>query len=145
MTFVVKTAIKHNSRVYRKWVNRGKNPLDHDKIRNSTNKLIKEAKLTYYTNLENKPSDPKLGHKHFWTRKLSTMISLSLILNKMLIYLTNSLQTNELYTIMAVFYRGSLSKDALLSHVPVTRDQIISIINNLSPNKAHGYDGISVS
>ena len=54
MTPSVKTAIKRNSRVYRKWVNRGKNPLDHDKVRevrNSTNKLIKEAKLTYHTNL----------------------------------------------------------------------------------------------
>ena len=70
MTPVVKTAIKRNSRVYRKWVNRGKNPLDHDKVRevrNSTNKLIKEAKLAYYTNLGDKLSDPKLGHKHFWT------------------------------------------------------------------------------
>ena len=34
---------------------------------------------------------------------------------------------------------------ALLSHVSVTKEQIINIINNLSSNKAHGYDGISVS
>ena len=35
--------------------------------------------------------------------------------------------------------------DALLSHVVVTKDQIINIINKFSANKAHGYDGISVS
>ena len=34
---------------------------------------------------------------------------------------------------------------ASLSHVSVTKEQIINIINNLSSNKAHGYDGISVS
>ena len=70
ITPVVKTAIKRNSRVYRKWVNRGKNLHGHDKIRevrNSTDTLIKEAKLAYYTNLGNKLSDPAIGHKHFWT------------------------------------------------------------------------------
>ena len=35
--------------------------------------------------------------------------------------------------------------DALLSHVSVTKEQIINIINRFSVNKAHGYDGISVS
>ena len=66
----VNTAIKRNSRVYRKWVNRGRNPCDHNKVReiqNATNKLIKEAKLAYYTNLGYKLSDPKTGQKHFWT------------------------------------------------------------------------------
>ena len=70
ITPVVKTAIKRNSRVYRKWVNRGKNTRGHDKVsevRNLTNKLIKEAKLAYYNNLKNNISEPKLGHKHFWT------------------------------------------------------------------------------
>ena len=36
-------------------------------MRNSTNKLIKEAKLAYYTNLGNQLSDPKIGQKHFLT------------------------------------------------------------------------------
>ena len=35
--------------------------------------------------------------------------------------------------------------DASLSYVSVTTDYIINIINSLSSNKAHGYDGISVS
>ena len=68
MTPKVKTAIKRNSRVYRNWVKRGRNPHDHDNVRhdddhdnvgdgrNSTNKFIK-AKLslhiilTWVTNL----------------------------------------------------------------------------------------------
>ena len=42
----VKTAIRRNSRVYRKWVNRGRDPRDHDKVRevrNSVNRLIKRS------------------------------------------------------------------------------------------------------
>ena len=57
----VKTSINRNSRVNRKWVNTGRNPNDEVKVRhacNSTNKLIKEAKLAYYTNLANKLSNP---------------------------------------------------------------------------------------
>ena len=46
----VKTVIKNNSRVYRKWVNRGQNlPVQREvwKVRNATNKLIKEAASVY--------------------------------------------------------------------------------------------------
>ena len=70
ITSKVKTAVKRNSRVYRKWVKRGKITNDYDnvrEVRNSTNKLIKEAKFAYYTKLGIKLSDPEIGHKHFWT------------------------------------------------------------------------------
>ena len=46
----VKTDIKHNSRVYRKWANRGRNPQDHDnvrKVQNEANNLNKEAELAF--------------------------------------------------------------------------------------------------
>ena len=124
----LKTAIKRNSRVYRKWVNRGRNPLDHDhvrKVQNDTNKLIKKAKLEYFSHLGSKLSDPKTGQKQFWTsykkianKKLNTNISpivkdgemecIFLILMKKLESLTISLLINVLLTIMAVSYRGLL-------------------------------------
>ena len=66
----VKSAIKRNSRVYRKWVDRGSNPHDRDhvrKVQNDTNKLIKETKLSYYFHLGNQLSDPSIGQKKFWT------------------------------------------------------------------------------
>ena len=121
-TSEVKTAIKRNSRVYRKWVTRGKNPNDRDKVRqvrNSTNKLIKEAKVAYYTNLGNKLSDLLTGQKHFWTaykkitnKKMNSNIPPIIddgffISNykKKADILTNTLQTNVLEMLMIVFYR----------------------------------------
>ena len=62
----LKTAIRKNSWVYRKWVNIGSIARDHDNVRevqNATNKLIKVAKLAYYTNLGTKLSDPKIRAK----------------------------------------------------------------------------------
>ena len=64
----VKTAIRRNSRVYKKWTKK-RNPVTQDKVRqvqNETNKIIKEAKQVY-TNLGVKLSDSKIGHKNFWS------------------------------------------------------------------------------
>ena len=56
----VKTAIKRNSKVYRKWVKRGRKQEDQNMIREARNgatKLIKEVKLSFYSNLASKLSD----------------------------------------------------------------------------------------
>ena len=51
ITTSLKTAIKRNSRVYRKWIQCGRNPTEHQNVRDaqkSTDKLIKHAKQTYF-------------------------------------------------------------------------------------------------
>ena len=61
ITSEVKTAIKRNDRVYRKWVIRGREPNTRDKIRevqHLTNKMIKQGNQNYFE---------KLGDKRFWT------------------------------------------------------------------------------
>ena len=66
----IKSAICPNSGVYRKCVQRGRVPADHHKvseIQYSTNKLIREAKRSFYNKLGTKLSDPLIGHKNFWT------------------------------------------------------------------------------
>ena len=57
-------------------------------------------------------------------------------------YFANQCTRNDDDSILPRFV---VKTDALLSHVSVTREHIINIINNFCPNKAHGYDGISVS
>ena len=47
---------------------------------------------------------------------------------------------------LAVFYRLFFPKtDASLSHVSVTKNHIVNIIDNFNSNKANGYDGISAT
>ena len=79
ITTSLKTAIKRNSKVYRKWIQRGRNPTEHQNVRDvqkSTNKLIKQARQTYFTSLGEKLSDPNTGQKSFWTvSKLLTLKS----------------------------------------------------------------------
>ena len=55
----VKTSIKRSTRVYRKWVKRGKNPGKYKNVRevqNISGKLINQAKKIYYHNLGDKLS-----------------------------------------------------------------------------------------
>ena len=61
---------RRNSRIYRKWGKRGKNANDHGNVReiqNSTNKLIHEAKQSYFEKLGHRLSDPKTGQINIWT------------------------------------------------------------------------------
>ena len=107
-----------------------------------------------------KLSDPKTGQKHFWTaykkiinKKVNTNIS-PIIENGVYIpnckqkadifnqYFANQCTINDNGSVLP----NSISKtDASLSHVSVTKSQIVNIINNFNSNKAHGCDGISVA
>ncbi len=70
ITDTVKTAIRRNKRVYRKWAKNGRNKEEKNKInriQNETNILISEAKRTYTENLSKKLCDPNCGQKVFWS------------------------------------------------------------------------------
>ena len=153
----LKTAIRRNARVYRKWVKRGRNKQEHDNVQNKTNKLIKQAKQAYYTKLGDVLSDPKTGPKNFWT-------ALKNVVNKKKLppiiennnYISNfHLKANifNVYFAMQckIHYNGSalpnlVSKtNSFISHIAISREQIIDIINKFNPKKAHGYDQISVA
>ena len=159
----IKTAINRNSRVYKKWVRRGRVLGELDKVRdvrNVTNKLIRKAKLSYYSNLGLKLSDPNTGQKCFWTtykklinKKAKTNIPPLMengafisncrekadIFNK---YFANQCTINNNGSVLPNL---TSKTDASLSHISASQEEIINIINNLNPNKSHGHDGVSVS
>ena len=159
----VKSAIRRNSRVYSKWVKRGRKPIDHDKVRevqNLTNKLIHDAKQSYYEKLGNKLSDPQTGHKNFWTafKRITNKKKLTNIppIFDNNTYVTNFQQKakifNEYFADQCIIHdNGSVlpefisRKNASLSHINITTVQIVDIIQKYSRNKAHGCDEISVA
>ena len=159
----VKSAIRRNSRVYSKWVRRGRKPNDHDKVRevqNLTNKLIRDAKQSYYEKLGNRLSDPQIGHKNFWTafKRITNKKKLTNIppIFDNNTYVTNFQQKakifNEYFADQCKIHdNGSVlpefisRKNASLSHINITTVQIVDIIQKYSRNKAHGCDEISVA
>ena len=159
----LKTAIRRNASVYRKWVKRGRNEQEHDNVREvqiKTNKLIKQAKQAYYTKLGDELSDPKTGPKNFWmasknvvNKKKYTNIPPIIENNN---YISNfHLKANIFNDYFAMQCKihdndsnlpNLVSKtNSSISHIAISREQIIDIINKFNPKKAHGYDQISVA
>ena len=151
----LKTAIKRNSRVYRKWIQRGRNPTEHQNVRavqKSIVQLINQAKQTYFTSLGKKLSDPNTGQKSFWTvykriinSKKQTNIP-PLIEND--VFISNSLQKadvlNDVFASQCTIEDNgrtlpapTFKTDDSLSHFGININQIITI--------SHGHDGISVA
>ena len=159
----LKTTIRRNARVYHKWLKRGRNEQEHDNVRevqNITDKLIKQAKLAYYSKLGDELSDPKTGPKNFWTafknvfnKKKYTNIP-SIIENNNYISILH-LKANIFNDYFAMQCKIHDNGSALLnlvsktnssiSHIAIFREQIIDIINTFNPKKAHWYDQISVA
>ena len=159
----LKSAIRRNSRVYRKWVNRGRDPIDHDIVRevqNSTNKLIREAKQSYFEKLGDKLSNPQTGQKNFWTafKRITNkkkITNIPPILEKD-IFVTNFNHKAQIFndyfadqckihdndSILPNFISKT---DLSLSQVDVNTDKIVDIIQKYGINKAHGCDQISVA
>ena len=163
ITPAVKTAIRRNTRNYRKWVKRGRQENEHDKIREIqklTNKTIREAKRSYYENLGAQLSDPATGQKIFWTsfRRMSNKkketnippilendVYVSNFHKKAKIfndYFADQCKNNINGSTLPTF---CLKTNASISHINPTLGQITDIIRKLSPNKAHGCDGLSVA
>ena len=163
ITPAVKSAIRRNSRVYRKWIMRGRNPNDHNKVRevqNATNKLIREAKHSYFEKLGDKLSDPQTGQKTFWTafKRITNKKKLTNIppIFDNNIYVTNFHQKAKIFNDYfadqcKIHDNGSVLPDYFsrtdlsISYVDVNTDQIVDIIRKYSSKKAHGCDEISVA
>ena len=70
ITSQLKAAIKRKHRVYRRYIERGKNHDDWCQvktIRNETSRMIVNAKNKYYQNLGRKLSDPNMKPKKYWS------------------------------------------------------------------------------
>ena len=66
----VKTVLRKNKRVFKRWIHRGRKPSEREIVNQTqcaTSKTIRNAKSKYLTNLGNKICDPNTGPKCFWT------------------------------------------------------------------------------
>ena len=163
VTPALKTAIKRNTRVYKKWVQRGRKEEDHDnvrKIQNETNKLIKDAKHSYYKKLGDTLSDPLTGANVFWKafKRFSNKSKMSNIppLLDNNTYVTNFQTKANMFNNYFADQCTILDNDSALpqnlfktnekiSDIQITNEMITNIIMKFNAKKAGGYDGISIT
>ena len=163
ITSEVKTSIKKNRRVFKKWVSNGRKPEDRDvvtRVQHETNKIITKAKNDYLTDLGEKICDPNTGQKCFWTafnrllnNKKNTNIPPLIENNKYISCFKEkakifndyfAMQCRPLFTSSTLPQFEPLTNERL-SDIPMNPGKISAIISKLNSKKACGFDGISIS
>ena len=129
-----------------------------DTFRTECHLAVENAKQTYLENLGNKVSDPSTSQKSYWKiidrvmNKCRASKMPSLLVNNM--FLLNCCEKAKLFNdffskhctpsiTSSVLPPLNLLTDKNIDTISIERDEIISLIRNLNPNKATGSDGIS--
>ena len=159
----VKTIIKKNKRVFKKWIDNGRKPEDREMVTHvqyETNNAITNAKNKYYSDLGNKICDSNTGKKCFWTafnrlvnNKKITNIPPLIENNKYIACFKEKASIFNRYFAMQCRPLVTASilppfrplTTASLSDIPIDPAKIIVIIHKLNSKKASGFDGISIA
>ena len=163
ITPVVKTALRRNKIIFRKWVSHGRVLAEKEKVNESqreTNKIIINAKNKYTNDLGRKICDSSTGSKCFWTA-FNTLVNKNKITNIPPIikndkYISNFKEKADVFNRYFSLQCRPLNTDSLLPNfTPLTASKldkinfdpkdIVSIINKLNSKKASGHDGISIA
>ena len=158
----IKSFLRKKNRAFKSFIRKGQPDDMLEGIQNMIareSKLVEDAKNKYFFNIGRKLSDPSTGTKMYWSL-------VNKILNKAKIPEIPPLLENDIFVLDFAskdqifndyFILQCTTLDAgseIPSDIPVTAtqlrefvisdDKILKIIRNLNPNKAHGWDEISV-
>ena len=162
MTQSIKNFIQKKNRAYNTFIRNGQ---PEDRLEAITNmisqgsKLIEDAKDKYFTKIGRTLSNPDTGKKLYWSL-------INKILNKAKIPIIPPLLENDVFVLdftakaeifndyfiqqCTTINTGSelppilVPNAPLLTDVSISDEKILNIIRSLNPNKAHGWDDISV-
>ena len=162
ITDKVKNFLRKKNRAYKSFVRNGQ-PNDKlegiQKMISEGSKLIEEAKQNYFLKTGSTLANPRTPGKKYWSL-------INTILNKAKVPIIPPLLENGLF-ISDFSEKAQIFNDyfllqcttidtgsvipptvpipsSLISDFPISDEKILNIIRSLNPNKAHGWDGISV-
>ena len=124
-----------------------------------SSKLIEDAKRNYFLKAGNALANPGTSRKRYWSL-------INTVLNKAKIptippilenglFITDFTEKAQLFNDYFILQCTTIDTDSeiptsfpappsLINDFPITDEKILNIIRSLNPNKAHGWDGISV-
>ena len=162
ITQAVKNFLRKKNRAYKTFVRRGRPDDKLDGIQKMISegaRLIEEAKRNYYLKAGKTLADPRTSSKTYWSL-------INTLLNKAKIPLIPPLLENGLFVTdfaekaqifndyfihqcTTIDTGSELPQDGPVTTTPITdfvisEEKILNIIRSLNPNKAHGWDEISV-
>ena len=158
----IKNLLLRSKRAYKKYIRKGNKEEDRDQVillREEVRRSIENARQTHFESLGNDLANKETGIKRYWSiinsffNKNKFPVIPPLLFND--VFVTNCTNKTELFNShfaqqCSVIETGStlpqfhpLTHDALDACI-ITEEKILNLIRSLNPNKAHGWDGISV-
>ena len=162
MTVEINKVLLEKAKVYRKYVKGGRTQYDKQCLRDITSisaTMIKIAKEKYFSLLGNKLKDPNIDTKKYWSilhsflnRRKIPQIPPTFHKNTFVTNIPEKASLfNELFAnkCTVINTNSDLSSftyatNLRLETVIFDTEKIMSLIRSLNPNKAHGWDEISV-
>ena len=153
--------LKRKNRLYKSYKRHGYKEEDEERLdtfRTECHLAVEDAKLSYLNNLGNKTNDSSTSQKLYWkiinrvmNKCRSPKIPPLLVNNVFILNCREKAKKfNELFsnqcmpiTNSSVLPRFNFLTDKRIDQISIKRDEIISLVRNLNPNKASGSDGIS--
>ena len=161
ITKPLKNMLNRKNRLYKSYKRHGYKEEDKirlDSFRSECHQAVENAKLSYLTNLGNKVNDPNTSQKSYW-KIINRVMNKSrapkvppLILNNEFIVncgekakIFNNFFSDQcrLITNDSILPTFNFLTDKRIDQISIRRDEIVSLVRNLNPNKASGSDGLS--
>ena len=162
ITQAVKTFLRKKNRAYRSFVRSGR-PVDKlegiQKMISEGAKMIEEAKRNYFRKAGNTLADPGTNSKTYWNL-INTVLNKAKIplippLLEDGLFVTDFTEKAQIFNDYFILQCTTIDTGSeipqvtpatttLLTDFVISEEKIINIIRSLNPNKAHGWDEISV-
>ena len=157
----LKTKLNRKNRLFKNYKKHGYKAEDKirlDSFRIECQEAIKDAKISYLTNLGNKLNDPNIPQKSYWkiiNRVLNKCRAPKIppLLNTNVFVLDCKQKAKLFNDFFAEQCKVILNNSTLpdfhyltdkrISNTAINREDILSLIRNINPKKANGPDGIS--
>ncbi len=162
ITDKVKNFLRNKNRAYRNFIRSGQ-PSDKlermQKMISEGSKLIEDAKHSYFRRVGNTLADPGTSGKKYWSL-INTVLNKAKIpvippLLENGLFITEFSEKAEIFNNHFVLQCTTIDTNStippnlqtpssVINDFPISDERILNIIRSLNPNKAHGWDGISV-
>ena len=157
----LKAMIKRKNRLFKNYKKHGYKADDRarlDIFRFECQQAVEDAKLSYFTNLGNKLNDPDTSQKSCWKiinramNKCRAPKIPPILINNVFILncKEKAKQFNDFFSLQckpiindSVLPVLNFLTEKRIDHINIDKEEIISLVRQLNPNKAAGSDGIS--
>ena len=162
ITSEIKTCLRKKNRLYKKFISNDSSQENLNNLNMHSNycsDLISSSKKQYLRNLSNRLNNPHLGPKVYWSilnrilgkAKIPAIPPLIVNNNFETDFLTKANIFNEFFASQCTLIDNNSSlpnfnfrTNKRLNNVVINHAEILKIIKNFNPAKAHGWDGISI-